>query len=117
MVGLNEQKNMKKNNLYQTLKFTLVGIFSGLIGYLFVQSLSWCYEEYQDFKSPIEPGREMLLTIELGNPFEKTDTLWIKILEVKGGYVRYEQRIGGWKDTTSSRIGYLRSFTPVKRSR
>ena len=117
MVGLNEQKNMEKNNLYQTLKFTLVGIFLGLIGYLLAQSLSWGYGRYQAYKTPIEPGREMLLTIELGNPFEKTDTLWIKILEVKGGYVRYEQRIGGWKDTTSSRIGYLRSFTPVKRSR
>ena len=98
MVGLNEQKNMEKNNLYQTLKFTLVGIFLGLIGYLLAQSLSWGYGRYQTFKSLIEPGREMLLTIELG-------------------YVRYEQRIGGWKDTTSSRIGYLRSFTPVKRSR
>ena len=108
---------MEKNNLYQTLKFTLVGIFLGLIGYLLAQSLSWGYGRYQASKTPIEPGREMLLTIELGNPFEKTDTLWIKILEVNGGYVRYEQRIGGWTDTTSSRIGYLRSFTPVKRSR
>ncbi len=108
---------MEKNNLYQTLKFALVGIFLGLIGYLLARSISWGYGRYQTFKTLIEPGKEMMLTIELGNPFEKTDTLWIKILEVKGGYVRYEQRIGEWKDTTSSRIGYLRSFTPVKRSR
>ena len=108
---------MEKNNLYQTLKFALAGIFLGLIGYLLAQSISWGYGRYQTFKTLIEPGKEMMLTIELGNPFEKTDTLWIKILEVKGEYVRYEQRIGGWKDTTSSRIGYLRSFTPVKRSR
>jgi hypothetical protein len=50
------------------------------------------------------------------NPFEKHDTLWVKVIEVKRGYVRYEQKIGNRKDTdtSSSHIGWLRHFTPVR---
>lgn len=93
----------------------MVGISSGLLGYFLAQSISWACGRYRDFKNPIEPGREMMLIPEVGSPFEKKDTLWVKIIEVKGGYALYEQRIGEWKDTTSSRIGYLRSFVPVNK--
>jgi hypothetical protein len=48
------------------------------------------------------------------NPFEKHDTLWVKVIEVKRGYVRYEQKTRNWEDTSSSHIGWLRHFTPVK---
>jgi hypothetical protein len=68
----------------------------------------------KNYKNPIEPGREMFLVKYEENPFEKHDTLWVKIIEVKRGYVRYEQKIGRWKDTSSSHIGWLRHFTPVK---
>ena len=57
----------------------------------------------------------MFLVRQEENPFEKHDTLFVKILEVKRGYVLYEQTMKDWKDTSSSRISYLRYFTPVNK--
>lgn len=57
----------------------------------------------------------MFLVRQEENPFAKHDTLFVKILEVKGGYVLYEQSMKDWKDTSSSHIGYLRHFTPVNK--
>ena len=106
---------MKENKLYPLFKFLGIVIFSGIVAFVSIQAITWGHERYQNYRNPIEPGREMFLVSHEGNPFEKHDTLFIKILEVKRGYVRYEQSTGKWKDTTSSHIGYLRRFTPRKK--
>ena len=106
---------MKENKLYPLFKTLGIVLFSGMLAWAVVETISWGHEKYQNYRNPIEPGREMFLVSHEGNPFEKHDTLFVKILEVKRGYVRYEQAIGRWKDTTSSHIGYLRHFTPVNK--
>lgn len=106
---------MKENKLYPLFKFLGIVIFSGIVAFVSIQAITWGHERYQNYRNPIEPGREMFLVSHEGNPFEKHDTLFIKILEVKRGYVRYEQSTGKWKDTTSSHIGYLRHFTLRKK--
>ena len=106
---------MKENKLYPLFKFLGIVIFSGIVAFVSIQAITWGHERYQNYRNPIEPGREMFLVSHEKNPFEKHDTLFVKILEVKRGYVRYEQRTGKWKDTTSSHTGYLRHFTPRKK--
>ena len=106
-------KNMKENKLYQLFKTLGIILLSGAFAWLGIQTFGWVHGRYQNYKNPIESGREMFLVIHDGNPFEKHDTLFVKVLEVKGGYVLYEESIRKRKDTTSSHIGYLRNFTPV----
>ena len=106
---------MKENKLYPLFKTLGIVLFSGMLAWTVVETISWGHEKYQNYRNPIEPCREMFLVSHEGNPFEKHDTLFVKILEVKRGYVHYEQTIGKWKDTTSSHIGYLRHFTPVNK--
>ena len=106
---------MKENKLYPLFKFLGIVIFSGIVAFVSIQAITWGHERYQNYRNPIEPGREMFLVSHEGNPFEKHDTLFVKILEVKRGYVHYEQTIGKWKDTTSSHTGYFRHFTPGKK--
>jgi hypothetical protein len=106
---------MKENKLYSMFKTLGIVIFSGLIAFFCVGFISWGHDRYQNYKNPIEPGREMFIVRSEQNPFEKHDTLFVKILDVKGGYVLYEQMMEEWKDTTSSHIGYLRNFTPVNK--
>lgn len=107
---------MKENKLYPLFKTLGIVLFSGMLAWTVVETISWGHEKYQNYRNPIEPGREMFLVSHEGNPFEKHDTLFVKIIEVKRGYVHYEQTIGRWKDTTSSHIGYLRHFTPVNKN-
>ena len=106
---------MKENKLYPLFKTLGIVFFSGMLAWSVIETISWGHKKYQNYRHPIEPGREMFLVSHEGNPFEKHDTLFVKIIEVKRGYVRYEQTIGRWKDTTSSHIGYLRHFTPVNK--
>ena len=106
-------KNMKENKLYQLFKTLGIILLSGMFAWLGIQMFGWVHGRYQNYRNPIEPGREMILVSHDGNPFEKHDTLFVKVLEVKGGYVLYEESIRKRKDTTSSHIGYLRDFTPV----
>ena len=107
---------MKENKLYLLLRN--LGIFTSavVLTFLLIQIIEFGHEEYLNYKNPIEPGREMFLVRYEENPFEKHDTLWVKVIEVKRGYVRYEQKIGDRKDTdtSSSHIGWLRHFTPVR---
>ncbi len=106
-------KNMKENKLYQLFKTLGIILLSGAFALLGIKTFGWVYGRYQNYRNPIEPGREMILVSHDGNPFEKHDTLFVKVLEVKGGYVLYEESIRKRKDTTSSHIGYLRDFTPA----
>ena len=106
---------MKENKLYPLFKTLGIVFFSGMLAWSVIETISWGHKKYQNYRNPIEPGREMFLVSHEGNPFEKHDTLFVKIIEVKRGYVRYEQTTGKWKDTTSSHIGYLRHFTPVNK--
>lgn len=106
---------MKENKLYPLFKFLVIIFFTGIVAFVSIQAIVWGHEKYQNYRNPIEPGREMFLVIHEENPFEKHDTLFVKILEVKRGYVRYEQTVGKWKDTTSSHIGHLRHFTPRRK--
>ena len=106
---------MKENKLYQLFKTSGIILLSGMFAWFGIQMFGWIYGKYQNYKNPIEPGREMFLVSREGNPFEKHDTLFVKVLEVKGGYVLYEEIVGRWKDTTSAHVGYLRSFTPINK--
>ena len=108
-------KNMKENKLYQLFKTLGIILLSGMFAWLGIQMFGWVHGRYQNYRNPIEPGREMILVSHEGNPFEKHDTLFVKVLEVKGDYVLYEETSKRWKDTTSSHIGYLRHFTPLGR--
>lgn len=90
-------------------------MLSGMIAWTLVETISWGHGKYQNYKNPIELGREMFLVRQEENPFEKHDTLFAKILEVKDGYVLYEEKIRERKDTTPAHVGYLRDFTPVNR--
>jgi hypothetical protein len=108
-----KNKIMKENKLYQLFKTLGIILLSGAFAWFGIQMFGWVYGKYQNYRNPIEPGREMILVSREGNPFEKHDTLFVKVLEVKGGYVLYEESIRKRKDTTSSQIGYLRNFTPV----
>jgi hypothetical protein len=105
---------MKENKLYLLLKNLGIFTSAAVLTFLLIQIIEFGHKEYLNYKNPIEPGREMFLVNHEENPFEKHDTLWVKVLEVKSGYVRYEQKIGNWKDTSSSHIGWLRHFTPVR---
>jgi hypothetical protein len=107
---------MKENKLYPLFKTLGIVTFSGVLAFFVIQIIEFAHEEYLNYKNPIEPGREMFLVRYEENPFEKHDTLWVKVIEVKRGYVRYEQKIGDRKDTdtSSSHIGWLRHFTPVR---
>lgn len=105
---------MKENKLNPMFKNLGIFIFSGLIVFFAIEFISWCHYKYQNYENPIEPGREMFLVQNEENPFEKHDTLFAKILEVKDGHVLYEQRMGEWKDTTSAHLGYLRYFKKLK---
>jgi len=106
---------MKENKLYPLLKNLGIPLLVGILTWTAITTVGWGINKYQNYRNPIEPGREMFLINHEGNPFEKHDTLFVKVLEVKRGYVRYEQRMGKWRDTTSSHIGYLRGFTPVNK--
>jgi hypothetical protein len=110
-----KNKIMKENKLYQLFKTLGIILLSGMFAWFGIQMFGWAYGKYQNYKNPIEPGREMFLVSREGNPFEKHDTLFVKVLEVKGGYVLYEETSGRWKDTTSAHAGYLRNFTPLDR--
>jgi hypothetical protein len=106
-------KIMKENKLYPLFKTLGIVTFSGVLAFFAIQIIGFAHEEYLNYKNPIEPGREMFLVKYEENPFEKHDTLFVKVLEVKRDYVLYEESIRKRKDTTSSPIGYLRNFTPV----
>ena len=106
---------MKENKLYPLFKTLSIVLFSGILAWMVIQVIDWSHNKYQTYKNPIEPGREMFLVRQEENPFEKHDTLFVKILEVKRGYVLYEQTMKDWKDTASSHIGYLRYFTPANK--
>lgn len=97
------------------MKNILIIVLSCLATWIIVQTGFWAKEKYQNLKNPIESGREMFIIRNEENPFEKHDTIFVKILEVKDGYVLYEQKTSRWKDTTSARIGYLRYFTPLNK--
>ena len=106
---------MKENKLYRLFKTLSIFFFSAILVWMIIQVIVWSHNKYQNYKNPIEPGRELFLVRNEENPFAKHDTLFVKILEVKGGYVLYELTTKDWKDTTSSHIGYLRYFTPVNK--
>lgn len=106
---------MKENKLYPLFKTLGIVLLSGMIAFFAIEVITLAHDKYYESKNPIEPGREMFLVRNEENPFEKHDTLFVKILEVKRGYVLYEQEMKGWKDTTSSHVGYLRNFTPLNK--
>jgi hypothetical protein len=106
---------MKENKLYPLFKTLSIVLFSGILAWMVIQVIDWSHNKYQAYKNPIEPGREMFLVRQEENPFEEHDTLFVKVLEVKGGYVLYEEIVGKWKDTTSAHAVYLRHFTPVNK--
>ena len=84
---------MKENKLYLLFKTLSIVLFSGILTWMVIQVIDWADNKYQNYKNPIEPGREMFLVRQEENPFEKHDTLFVKILEVKGGFVLYEQAL------------------------
>ncbi len=106
---------MKENKLYRLFRSLGIGLLCGIFAWIGVRSIIWSYEKYQGYRNPIEPGRVMFLINHEGNPFEKHDTLFVKVLEVERNYVLYEQSIGKWKDTTSAHTGYIRHFIPVNK--
>ena len=82
---------------------------------LLVRSVEWWVEQYQNRKHPVKPGMTMFHIMGGEDPFAKKDTIWIRVIQVKAGYVQYEYLHRNYKDTTSSTIGYIRDFTPVKK--
>ena len=108
---------MKENKLYKVFIFLSIWVFLSLLAFsliIFVNIfVERGFDKYQDYKHPVKSGMTMFNVIGEEDPFDKKDTIWIRVIQVKEGYVQYEYLNKEHKDTSSSRISYIRLFTPV----
>ena len=80
---------------------------------LLVRSIGWGIEEYQNYKHPVKPGMTMFNVMGEEDPFAKKDTTWIRVIQIKNEYVQYVYLNKEHEDTASSKINYIRYFTPA----
>jgi len=104
---------MKENKLYKVFNLFSIAMVIFLVAFMTKIFIEWGIEEYQDYKHPVKPGMTMFNVMGEEDPFAEKDTTWIKVIQIKDGYVQYEYLDKEYKDTTSSKIRYIRYFTPV----
>lgn len=104
---------MKKANIYRAFSFFAILSLTIVFSLLLVRSVEWWVEKYQDYKHPVKPGMTMFHIMGEEDPFAKKDTTWIRVIQIKDGYVQYEHLNKEYKDTASSKINYIRYFTPA----
>lgn len=104
---------MKETRLYKTFVVLSISVFIFLIVFVSKTFIEWGIEKYQDSKHPVKPGMTMFNVMREEDPFAEKDTTWIRVIQIKDGYVQYEYLNKEYKDTTSSKINYIRYFTPV----
>jgi hypothetical protein len=112
MVGL-KIRLMKENKLYKAFSALSIGVFLFLLVFMLKTFIEFGFERYQDYKHPVNPGMTMFNVMGEEDPFSKKDTTWIRVIQIKEGYVQYEYLNKEYKDTSSSKIRYIRYFTPI----
>ena len=89
-----------------------IGIF--ILSITVTLSIIFLFDEivkiYEEYKNPIYAGKRMFYINNEGNPFEKQDTTFLKILDVKGEYILFERTHKDFKDTSSSSIRYVKHY-------
>jgi hypothetical protein len=111
--GGTKNKTMKENKLYKVFISLSIGVFLSLLAVSLIIFVEWGFEKYQDYKHPVKSGMILFNVMGEEDPFDKKDTIWIRVIQVKEGYVQYEYLNKEYRDTSSSRISYIRQFTPV----
>ena len=86
---------MKKN----LLPYTFI-----LLPFCFV-ALTFGKDKYRE--SQVEPGTVWVTVSNEGNPFEKHDTTFYTVLDVKSGFVLVLRNHGDYSDTSSNSVRFL----------
>jgi hypothetical protein len=96
-------RNNKQNSTPAVVFYPLVFISIIILS-------TWIYNKKQEVK----PGQTWYYVLHEDNPYEKKDTLYAKIIDVKEDYVQYIETKGKRRDTLSSRVKTISSFWELK---
>jgi hypothetical protein len=96
-------RNNKQNSTPAVVFYPLVFISIIILS-------TWIYNKKQEVK----PGQTWYYVLHEDNPYEKKDTLYAKIIDVKEDYVQYIETKGKRRDTLSSRVETISSFWELK---
>jgi hypothetical protein len=96
-------RNNKQNSTPAVVFYPLVFISIIILS-------TWIYNKKQEVK----PGQTWYYVLHEDNPYEKKDTLYAKIIDVKEDYVQYIETKGKRRDTLSSQVKTISSFWELK---
>jgi hypothetical protein len=96
-------RNNKQNSTPAVVFYPLVFISIIILS-------TWIYNKKQEVK----PGQTWYYVLHGDNPYEKKDTLYAKIIDVKEDYVQYIETKGKRRDTLSSQVKTISSFWELK---
>jgi len=86
---------MKKN----LLTYTFIVLPFAFVAFLFGK------DKYRE--SQVEPGTVWVTVSNEGNPFEKHDTTFYTVLDVKSGFALVLRSHGDYSDTSSNSVRFL----------
>lgn len=86
---------MKKN----LLTYTFIVLPFAFVAFLFGKD-KYC-------ESQVEPGTVWVTVSNEGNPFEKHDTTFYTVLDVKSGFALVVRNHGDYSDTSSNSVRFL----------
>jgi hypothetical protein len=96
-------RNNKQNSTPAVVFYPLVFISIIILS-------TWIYNKKQEVKT----GQTWYYVLHEDNPYEKKDTLYAKIIDVKEDYVQYIETKGKRRDTLSSQVKTISSFWELK---